>query len=142
MNKKKKAPARQEIRHEYSCNNPDCNAVFEEWLPFGTIKRRKKCPTCKKHTLGTNYSTTVIYYPGIHEAKTVGQCAEINRKRQGKELCEKMVDEDAYYGPRKAGLKQIPWWRSGKHGTTKSEKPIDLTKIKDTDKYIMTGETN
>lgn len=52
----------------------------------------------------------------------------------GPELCR--LEEEKLLGP--AGLARrnapTPWWRDG------ADKPLDVSKVKDTTRYVMTGE--
>ncbi len=92
-----------------------------------------KCPSCKKLKLRQDYSRKKITVDdGV--IRSVGRQAEVNAKRDGKELtelkAEQMLGSDGM-AKRKA---PTPWWR--KPGS----KPLDVTKIKDVTKYIQTGE--
>ncbi len=126
----------QEILFEYQCEA--CQEVFDFWLTMSQ-KRPKKCPSCGKHGLNQLFTTNVICN-FIESAKTFGKAAEINAKREGKAGIERMEENDPVKIEQDKQKKNTPWWRSGKHGTKKRDKPLDISKIKDTQKYIETGE--
>ena len=62
---------------------------------------------------------------------TIGQQAERNEKRGG-EKYEAWVEQKKQ--EQKAKEEATPWWRE------KGEKPLDTSKIKDVNKYILTGD--
>lgn len=67
---------------------------------------------------------------------TFGQQAEINARRVGKEQMQQMEEK---YNP-KPKKEDIPWYRNGSCGTPVLEKPINLNKITDINRYIETGK--
>lgn len=93
-----------------------------------------KCPSCKKRKLLQDYSKPKPMILRDNTPKTVGQVAERNAKIMGKELHqlegEKILGEKGM----KKKKAETPWWRP------EGSKPLDVTKIKDTAKYIRTGE--
>lgn len=76
--------------YHYKCSN--CPEDFET---FHSIKEplRKVCPSCKNQSL-----TVVLDGPpdiiSKGEIKTIGQLAEANSKKMGKELLQKKMDQD------------------------------------------------
>lgn len=84
------------------------------------------------------------------EPTTVGQQAEINARRVGKEQIELMAEKSKPANHKgefsrkfKGGTKTTerykasrPWWRPH------SDKPLDVKKLKDPTKYILTGKDN
>ncbi len=116
----------------------------------------KKCPDCG-----------VWYDKGFHQdwgnknvnglqkgtPLCVGQQIEKNEKKWGKELTQIKIEQELASRKNVKGKKELPgkkievsnelpWWRSGEvQGLPKMEKPLKLSKVKDTEKYIQTGET-
>lgn len=142
---------------EYVCER--CNGNFEEFFSSISADHPAKCPDC-----GEAYGEVFrqVYHGGIGlvkgEPKTFGQQAESNAKRLGKEGMRKLKEEDrtryhsgGFTGElpqggsaagRPSGKSASPWYRSGKiPGLQKMDKPLDLSKVKDTTKYVRTGET-
>lgn len=84
---------------------------------------------------------------------TIGQQAELNARRAGKEQMRQMAEEDrarvrGFTGrlpkgarPNTTGTGERPWFRDGIAGNV-LDKPLDLRKVKDAKKYIETGETS
>jgi len=95
----------------------------------------RKCPKCTKEALEQDYSKKQI---SINDGvcKTIGQQAEKNRKEMSKELFQREAERMA--GPKAAAKRnaKTPWWRE--EGT----KALDLKSVKDTKKFILTGEKN
>lgn len=93
-----------------------------------------KCPGCKKKKLVRDYSrpcNTVFMDKTI---RTVGQQAEHNQRKMGAELHAleaKKVLGEAEHARRTA---PPPFWRKNK------KKPLDVSKVKDLNKYIETGD--
>lgn len=136
MSKKK---TEQEHIYEFWCEA--CGDVFEWWLTMSQ-KRPKRCPSCKKNKLCQSFSTNVICN-FLESAKTFGKAAEINAKRVGASNLKEIESADPLFQHREEQKKNVPWWRKGKiEGLKKMDKPLDVTKIKDKQKYIMTGETS
>ncbi len=80
---------------------------------------------------------------GEDRITTFGQQSEYNYKKLGKEQAAKMKEEHHTASKKIKPDSEIPWWRDGSiPGTKRLEKPLDVRKIKDTEKYIMTGETS
>lgn len=143
---------------QYVCEH--CEWLYEEERPIGT-DHPEECPDC-----GVAYGDVFRqYYEGKNvgawaygNVTTFGQQSELNEKKLGKEQLQLMEEADAkrlsdYTGPlpptidrealnnRPKEKGSIPWWRSGKvKGLERSEKPIKIDSIKDTKKYIQTGE--
>lgn len=102
----------------------------------------KICLKCNQVTLRVIPSVpiAVICRPDLHNAKEMGQVAEINAKRLGKEQMELKAEQlrkrrkDTLKLPR--GAKKIkptdhvPWWRSDPSG-----KMLDLNKAKNDPDY-------
>lgn len=127
------------MEHIYEFWCEACGDVFEWWLTMKQ-KKPKRCPSCKKNKLCQSYTTNVICN-FIESANTFGKAAEINAKRVGIENLREMERCDPLYEQRQK-QKQLPWWRKGNiNGLKKMEKPLDVSKIKDKEKYIVTGET-
>lgn len=129
--------------YQYACDG--CDSAHEEVRSF-TSDHPKKCPSC-----GAKYGAAFrqVYSGGAApivygEPTTVGQQAELNAKRAGK---EKMAIDNAVRRARKSGftgalpdgakLLDRPKAKDD-FGMT----PAELSKIKDVNRYIMTGEVS
>jgi putative FmdB family regulatory protein len=137
--------------YNYACS--ECNYELDAVQKMADAPL-VSCPNCHNDKL-VKQLTAPAYCKTSKTCKTVGQQAELNAKRLGASGLEMLAMEDRIAKAkgrevfkdelRKAGVqgtvldrpKETPWYRDGV-----SEKPIDLTKIKDTTKYIKTGETD
>jgi hypothetical protein len=106
---------------------------------------------CFNQVYGSQGQVSIVY----GSPTTIGQQAELNAKRLGKEKMEQVKEEmrnrprPDFTGKLPKGAKlnttksKTPWWREGKvAGLKKMDKPLDLDKVKDTRKYIDTGESS
>lgn len=94
------------------------------------------CPRCGENAYRQDFSkprlaSEVVLIDG--PPTTVGKQAELNAKKMGKEQVQQKAEE--ILGPKGMAKRNapIPFWR-------KSDKPLDLTTVKDTRKYIETGD--
>lgn len=97
-----------------------------------------KCPVCGKARLEKDYSTQQAL-PGFHvkEIKTIAQQVELNQKILGKEQWQMKKDELlGEHGKKQQSAEKPFYWDKDQ------EKPLDVTKIKDTKKFIETGDKN
>ena len=80
-----------------------------------------KCPGCGRKKLIQDYSHPKDPICRTDDATTVGQVAERNAKRMGKELHQKRSEE--ILGPETMAKRKAPkpWWRSG-------DKPLDVSR--------------
>lgn len=121
--------------YAYICET--CDSRFEEFRPSISLPHPPHCPSCQepygqKFTLDWGTCELTTY---CHNITTLGQQAELNSKRMGKEQVQ--MKEEAAKPP-----VELPWWRSGEvEGCPKMEKPLDLKKVKDVRRYVETGET-
>lgn len=125
--------------YDYTCSN--CNYSFEIEHSIHE-EARKKCPKCKKHKLervpGGGLGFWIYGNP-----TTLGQQAEVNSRKMGKELRQikteeekqkfKKIKQKALNLPSGAKIiepdeKYVPWYRSGK-------KPLNLDKAKNDPNY-------
>ena len=116
--------------YEFSCEK--CKHSFEIFLSFSD-KHPLKCPKCKKGKINQVFDgNTIICIKG---GNTIGQIGEANWKKHGGKLKEEMAKK------KEESESNIPWWRSGKiKGLDKSEKPLNLSKIKNVKNYIEKGD--
>ena len=130
----------------YNMKCDQCGYAKEEKRSI-TVGPRKKCPKCKavEPVFHQIYEAPIVIDRVI---RTVGQQAEYNARKMGKEkVAEKTEQLKRGYNRRKgnlpAGAKRVetptenPFWREGNGG-----KPLDLKKIKNVKKYIMSGDKN
>lgn len=87
------------------------------------------CPNCNQERLEQEFSAPrlSVEVSWVHNENTVGAIADKNRKEMGEEQYQKKLEE---LKPKRG---EKPWWRD-------EDKPLDTKKLKDTNKYIMTGE--
>lgn len=136
----------------WTCDN--CSYEAETYLDFSD-ELPKTCPECgadEAGGFGQDYSRSnpvgIVY--GFENCKTFGQVSEYNHKRLGKELSQKMQEGAR---PRRSGMAkklgleqpelqaETPWWRDGSvPGLKKMDRPLDLARVTDQDRYIRTGE--
>lgn len=120
--------------YDVSCEN--CQYKEKDFQKSYSIDFPVKCPSCKKKKLVKDYSSPDAL-PDFHvkDIKEAGQQAEANKKAMGKELWEKRKDEMlGEHGRKKKETPKPFYWSEGQ------EKPLDVGKIKDVDRYIATGE--
>ncbi len=119
----------------------------------------KKCPSCGElYGDGNEFNqdfpqnNPIAISVGV---TTLGQLAERNSKKMGKELCQIKSEQDKtrvnqWDGKvpeggtlmEKPANPKAPWWRDGQiEGVQKLDKPLNLKTIKDPKKFIETGET-
>lgn len=142
--------------YAYKCEK--CGLAYEEIRSInGALP--SDCPKCHtaygdgfEQDYSQSYGIGIVY----GNPTTVGQQAELNAKKMGKEQLELAVQAElatrdcSGLKPRAGNARlerpksnELPWWRNGETpGLPKSEKPIDASKIKDKKRYIETGETS
>lgn len=140
--------------YPYQCEA--CHHAFEEIQAMSDV-HLKKCPAC-----GRNKLARILTVPNVRvrgSAKSFGSLAEDNTydlvQKHGAEQAKKIIHEKTYgKGGKKLKLpkggkhipkpevNEIPWFRTGEIPGTGPlmEQPLDVTKIKDTKKFIMTGD--
>lgn len=138
---------------EYSFKCGDCSHEFSLIQGMAT-PRPKSCPNCRKRK---NFGQVIDAPVGLRgEPRTVGSLAEKNSRRLGKERLDQELNKEvgvsdtmrkkieAAGGIIKKQKKPsgvIPWYRDGSvPGTERSDKPLDIAKIADINKYIETGK--
>lgn len=128
-------------RYSYACGK--CEHKFEDYHLMSE-PHPKKCPACGKNSLGQSFDNHNITGVVYGNPTTIGQQAELNTKRLGREQHQRMVEQDFQSRKLKSPTEpkvETPWYRSGCiDGLEKLDKPLELSKIKDTKKYIETGE--
>lgn len=128
--------------YSFICENKKCGHTEETFLWISELDDYLKCcPKCGSKKWRQNYSenTNVIGWTyGEDRATTLGQQAIYNAKRVGKEQIEKSEEK---YRKLKKAKEHIPFWRDGSiEHTKKMEKPLDITTVRDLQKYVNTGE--
>lgn len=118
------------MRYNLVCTK--CEHAFEHIQPMKDPMLRK-CPKCRALALEQDFSQkNVIVNDGV--PRTVGQQAEYNAKKAGKQVHEALAEQMLSEQTKKKKNTPTPWFRE------KGSKPLDVSKIKDTTKFIMTGE--
>lgn len=110
------------------------------------------CPNCESGTLSQDFTEHRVIGLVKGSPTTVGQQAELNAARAGREQMEKMWETDKarvsdWKGKlpkgasiNKTGTGETPPWRDGSFGTDKLDKPLDLETVKDVTTYVATGQ--
>ncbi len=118
-----------------------CEHRHDEFLWFSE-KLPKKCPKCgaKSPHYHQDYMQNRPCGISYGNPTTFGQQAEINAKRMGKEQLQKMGEKErakrrGFTGKRPEGARSVL-----APTTAPAEPEINLDKIHDVEKYIMTGE--
>ena len=121
------------VAYEYYCNK--CSAMFKKILDFDD-RLHQDCEVCGeklKYKGGCDISVASHNVDFL----SVDTVTKQNMKRIGNEQYQKMQDADPIVKGRRKAREEGKkcWWR-------KDGKPLDLSKIKNTEKYIQTGETD
>lgn len=114
--------------YEFYCE--DCK-IAQEITQSILLPLPEKCPKCNSDKWSQRYTGGLDGFVE-QEATTVGQLGERNARKMGKERHDKKCDE--LLGPTKVAQRDAPrpWWRD-------DDKPLDLSKVKNTERYIKTG---
>lgn len=138
--------------YEFKCGK--CNHSFTLTQSM-TSPRPKACPKCRARK---DFGVVIQAPIGLRgEPRTVGALAERNSTRLGKEALELKLNSNApklsqamqnrvesmggVVKDRKKPSGEIPWYRDGSvPGIERSDKPLDLSKIVDVDKFVNTGD--
>ncbi len=136
--------------YTYQCSA--CDKSHEEFRSI-TKPHPKKCPSCGE-AYGKGFTQDYSQSCGIPlvygNPTTVGQQAEINARRAGKEQLQLMKEarakqKPAFTGKLPKGAKinrgtgETPWWRSGEVAGLPKSEPLNIDKIHDKTRYIETG---
>lgn len=126
-----------------------CKHAYEEFRSIMSAQPTK-CPACGEaygkgfqQDFGKCEVTTWVY----GNPKTVGQLAEMNTKRLKEQGGQEMAHDRNWTGPVPEGATVVkekgetPPWRDGSMGIPAMDKPLNLDKVKDVTKYVMTGDT-
>lgn len=121
--------------YEYQCSNCEHGFYAAQSIKDEPLKR---CPECKKHKLVRQFGTPEFFVMGA-EAKTVGELAKRNTgKMSADQYVDRLEGDKVRYekltGKKKKKKPPKPWWRD-------TDKPLDLKKIRNVQKYVETGET-
>lgn len=111
--------------HCATCGNFKLNVDFD-------VRLKQLCPRCgelAKYKGGTD----VRFSSGKVDYVSVEKQSEINRKNIGETAFKQMIKDDPIVKGRTPNNEEKAFWRDG-------GKPLDLKEIKDTEKYIMTGD--
>lgn len=127
-----------------------------------TVGPPERCPQCAAdeaagYTQRWMESGVTVWTYGQDKITTVGQQAEYNEKKLGKELTQKMWEDSA---TKKEGpcpyanlpgvtcgvpvAAKAPWWRDGSvAGLPKKDKPVDVSRLSEegVERYIREGKT-
>jgi putative FmdB family regulatory protein len=135
-----------------------CNHAFEAWCPIqdGPPTFCPECGTKEGEGFSQDWSASCVNYVDRFESgiKTVGQQAEYNARKAGKEKVEAIFAEEkasrkspspfenlpGVKSVGKEGKAKLPWWRDGSvPGLPRKDKPVDLRRVPDKEKYIREG---
>lgn len=136
--------------YEFRCDDCEHGFVIHQSV-FAKLPR--SCPKCRKRK---NFSTVIGLTIGVRgEPRTVGSLAEKNTKKLCKEDYDAIMSHGKLDGLTPHTMKAIekaggtikeksgetPWYRNGSiPGLEKSDKPIDISRVKDISKFIETGK--
>jgi len=143
--------------YAYRCDT--CNHSFEEYRSM-KASHPKKCPECGESYANGNgkfhqdYGASRVIGVVYGNPTTLGQLAEANNKKLGKEQVQKKQEADKKLVRSKLKLPpgaqrverptELPWFRSGVvEGLPKMEDPLDISKFKDDEQkkaYVEKGE--
>lgn len=138
----------------------DCGHSYEEFRWFSEGEP-EACPVCAEPNGEKFHQNWPVNRPGgwtygEDHATTVGQQAQYNARRLGKEQVEKKVEESRNRKRKAADsvwnqipgarvvdpTDELPWYRDGSMpGLPKMERPLDLNQVRDVNKYIEEGVT-
>lgn len=105
--------------YQFECDN--CGQK-EEFYQSIRDELPAECPRCR----GPYRQLYSVGFAWVRpEVTTVGQVAEQNEKRRGKEQTQMLIDK---YDP----APQKVWWRG--------DEPLDLKTVEDVQHYVATGE--
>ncbi len=110
------------------CDNPECN-LTEEVERSIVLGPPSTCAKCGE-SVHQIYGDPIISVRG--DLKEFGHVAEHNSKKMGKELTAKKTEE---WKPKP----YIPWYRQATSKESEMTKPLDVSKIRDVDRYIREG---
>jgi putative FmdB family regulatory protein len=136
--------------YEYDCQK--CGHHLEECRTYEEGPR-PRCPVCqaREPEFHQDFSGRTVWVYG--NPTTVGQQAEANARKLGKEQLQKKAEAARAEQPRftgklpegasinTTGTGETPWWRTGSvPGVPKLDKPLNLKKIKNKRAYVEKGE--
>jgi hypothetical protein len=118
-----------------------------------------ECPKCKNgYVIELSEQNNKVPFAIVKsEPKTVGMLAKRNTDKMSKgEVAEKLYKDKWVRQPSELAMEvtggkplkrkpRTPWYRDGSvraKGLEKQDKPLDITQIKNPEKYIMTGDKN
>lgn len=128
-----------------------CGDNYEEfrWPSEGLPTR---CPSCAE-PYGQGFEQDWMrnrpggWTYGEDRATTLGQQVEYNNRRLGREKVDELFQDrrppsrwHEKLGTKPVeGTKELPWWRDGTIGP-RMEKPLDVSKVSNIERYIETGQ--
>ena len=108
---------------EYSFQCDLCNSKFSvvwKTKEYDTNIKKLRCKQCGSKKIYRDYSDYnlfVKYVPNLSECKTIGQYADLQTKKYGKEKCQKMLEN---FKTKKQPTKPLP------EGMKRIESPEDM----------------
>ena len=99
---------------EYSFNCEKCEADFSKvWSmsEYDTKKKNVKCPECNSQRVLRDYSEDRVvtnYVKGLHECETLGEYADKQTKKLGKDKVESMRRDFVTKKREDTGMKELP----------------------------------
>ena len=114
---------------EYSFKCDKCDTAFGKIWSMSDYEQKiqnVRCPCCRACRVYRDYGEDAVitnYIKGLHEVSTIGEYADKQTKKYGKDKCEKMVHDFSPYRRNKdGGMKELP------SGMTRMDKPEDMPK--------------
>ena len=98
--------------YNFICNN--CKHKFNRFWKVSEYDKKKlklKCPDCKNGSVYRDYkfdNTIINYIKGLHECKTLGEYADKQTKKYGKNKVEEMRRKFKTVKDPNSGMKELP----------------------------------
>jgi|6_EtaG_2_1085325.scaffolds.fasta_scaffold04102_8 hypothetical protein len=102
---------------EYSLRCEDCDQPWSELWSFNDYEKKlndAECPECSSSKVYRDYSSDTMvtnYIKGLHECATLGEYADKQTKKYGKDKCEEMSQDFNKFDKREnrsGGMEELP----------------------------------
>jgi putative FmdB family regulatory protein len=115
---------------EYSFICQECKHTFSKFFSFSEYEKKIKLVSCKKcesKLVGRDFQSDNVvtsYVKGLHEVSTIGEYADKQAKKFGKQKCEEMAREFKTKKDPDSGMKELP------SGMTRAKSYAETPKVK------------
>tara|TARA_R110002020_G_scaffold46539_17_gene132388 strand:- start:3240 stop:3605 length:366 start_codon:yes stop_codon:yes gene_type:complete len=99
---------------EYTFNCEECNNIFSTVFKiseYNTKVESLTCPSCNSSKVYRNYQSDAVvtnYIKGLHECTTLGEYADKQSKKYGKEKTNSMLQNQVTKKKEGTGMKELP----------------------------------